>query len=317
MSGPKGQHFLAREACLKGFCAAGTEQVWLYRRGGRPVLTNIANVAKHHYLYSYDDQAGKRNDDFETRFFSKIDGAAAVIFRNLRGAVGPKILITEDELAELVQYIAIQFVRTPAFRSMRKGHGMYAAETARNLSANEIRELRESLPPGLIPPGFANSDEEFRQRWTEALSEAEARFADKRSWLAEMHQFARVIAQVLWEKHVELLRVAHEYFITCDQAVVVDYALNFATSDIYFPIGSTTALYFDRSRARDRSLTIPIRNISGSEAQAFNHRIILAAENELYGAINREDIQEAFTSAPVPGRFPPIAAAEILGLSRK
>jgi hypothetical protein len=40
-------------------------------------------------------------------------------------------------------------------------------------------------------------------------------------------------------------------------------------------------------------------------------------ENELDGSVNREDIQEAFTSAPPPNRFLPIAAAEILGLSRK
>jgi hypothetical protein len=316
MSAPKGQHFLARQAYLRDFCVPGTQQVWLYRRGASPVLTNIVNVAKRNRLYSFE-LAGEQNHDLETRFFAKIDGAAVYIFQKLREASGSAVMMTENELAELVQYVAVQFVRTPAFRSMRAKNGTYAAGTARNLSDAEIRRLRQIVPPGLIPQGVVNNDEEFRELFVEALYDVEATFADKRSWLAVMHQFAEVIAKALWTKRIELVRVAEEHFITCDQPVVLDYSLNFATSDVYFPIGSNNALYFDRAQALGglNRLALPIRQISSWDARAFNRRIILAAEDELYGAVNREGIQQAFKGAPPPNRFTPLTAVEILGLS--
>jgi Protein of unknown function (DUF4238) len=314
VSSPKGQHFLACGAYLKGFCALGKQQVWLYRRGANPVLTNIVNVAKQNRLYSVE-LAGEYNDDLET-FFAKIDGEAAGVFQKLRGVSGTAPSLSEKELAELIRYIAFQFVRTPAFRRMREKNGTYAAVTGRTLTDEQITRLRQTVPRDLIPPGLVNSNEEFRELWREALCDVEADFADKRSWLALTHPFAEGIALVLWRKRLELIKVADEYFLTCDQPVVLDYALNFATSDVYFPIGSRAALYFDPSQARvgPNPLTLPIRNIGGSEARAFNRRIMLSAEDELYGAINRPGIQRAFSSASPPSRFALTGAVQLLGL---
>lgn len=316
MSSPKGQHFLAREAYLRGFCAPGKQQVWLYRRGANPVLTNIVNVAKRNRLYSVE-LAGEYNDKLET-FLAKIDGAAAGIFQRLRGASGGALTLSEKDLAELIQYVAIQFVRTPAFRSMLEKNGMYAAVSGRNLSDEQITWLRRIVPRDVLPSGVVNSDEEFRELWSKALCDVEAAYADKRSWLERMPQFAEGIALALWKKHLELIKVAGEYFITCDLPVVLDYVQNFETSDVYFPIGSHAALYFDRLQARvgPNPLTLPIRNVSGSDARTFNRRTMLSAEDELYGAVNRADIQKAFISIPRPNRFPLIGAAQLLGLPR-
>jgi hypothetical protein len=274
------------------------------------------NVAKERELYTFV-QDGRSNREMETSLFSKIDGDTLPVFEKLNATTSSSSLLVNREEAEiLIGSAAYQFVRTPAFRDMRARSTGHATSTARALTPEQIHKLRtEIIPPGIVPPGVANTDSEFAQLWLEAMGEVDRHYSDNRSWLSIMPEFVERIFDLLSGKRLELLRAESEFLVTCDHPVAIDYQQGFV-SEVFFPVGSHTAVLFHGvgERSTDSGLHVPVTTISPSDVRSLNLRTIQSAENELYAAVSSTQISEQFNRIPKPERFPAIEASEILGL---
>lgn len=171
----------------------------------------------------------------------------------------------------LVGFIAYQFLRTPIFKDNRARNSSILSDRARGLTPDQIKELRRVAPP--IPPGVADTDEEFAKLWAEAVAQAEPYLTSKSSWLGNMPEFAERIFDEPWAKSVVLLTLDRDCFVTCDQPVVIDYNVGFRPSEVLFPVGSHRLLLFDASARRDStrpSVELTVRVIDAAEAALLN-----------------------------------------------
>ena len=67
MNKPVQHHYLPKNAYLKFFeSAEKVGFVWMYQRGEEPIFVDINNAAKERHLYSFTDENGQYNTEFES-----------------------------------------------------------------------------------------------------------------------------------------------------------------------------------------------------------------------------------------------------------
>jgi hypothetical protein len=313
MGGPTGQHFLARQAYLRFFCRTSKPgQIYLYLRGKRPVPTSIANVAKTRHLYSFQDVSGQLNHTIEIEVFAPLDGYALPIMERLNNERG-EVRLNRTETETLIIFLAFQLVRTPAFRDDLYRFDADMAEKVR--TSVKLEEMKEFLEReiGVIPP-----DDEVRHFWEGASQRIIERFSTSEYWLRNMGRFARRFADQIATKRPELLRAPSEYFVTSDYPVVINHGLGLGGSDLYFPVGSHTALYFHAKPERElpQTVQIPSTQVSAHVARELNKRAMLSAERYMYAAVERDGLRRLFDKTVPPQRMKaPHPMSEILAAS--
>jgi hypothetical protein len=309
MSGPKGQHFLARQAHLRFFCRPSKRgQIYLYQRGKQPVLTSIANVAKEGHLYSFKDPSGQFNDTIEIQVFAPLDTWILPIVEKLNKEQ-LRVRLDRAEAETLIVFLAFQLVRTPAFRDdLYRFDADMAAKVRTCVKLEEMKELlRREI--GVTPP-----DDEVLHFWESASQRIIEQLSAKDYWLRNIGRFARRFVDAIGVKRPVILRSPYEYFVTSDYPVVINHGLGLGGSDLYFPVGSHTALYFYAKPEQELGPTIdvPLIRVRSQEARALNKRAMLSAERYMYAAIGRDGLRQLFDRTAPPQRMKAPSASEIL-----
>jgi hypothetical protein len=313
MSGPTGQHFLARQAYLRFFCRPSRPgQIYLYLRGKRPVPTSISNVAKTRHLYSFQDVSGQLNHAIEIEVFAPLDTYVLPIMERLNKEKGG-VRLDRTEAETLVVFLAFQLVRTPAFRDdLYRFDADMALKVRTSVKLEEMKEFLER-EIGVTPP-----DDEIQRYWESASQRVIERFSTSEYWLRNMGRFARRFADQIATKHPEILRASSEYFVTSDYPVVINHGLGLGGSDLYFPVGSHTALYFHAKPERElpQTVQIPSTQVSSHVARELNKRAMISAERYMYAAVDRDGLRRLFDkTAPSQRMKAPPPVSEILAAS--
>ncbi len=312
MGGPTGQHFLARQAYLRFFCRP-TEpgQIYLYQRGRKPVRTSIANVAKTRHLYSFQDPSGQFNHAIEIQVFARLDTWILPIMERLNRERGP-VRLDRAEAETLIVFLAFQLVRTPAFRDdLYRFDADMAAKVRTSVKLEEMKEfLRREI--GVTPP-----DDEVQRYWESASQRIIEQVSVSDYWLRHMGRLARRFTDAIGLKRPQILHAPDEYFVTSDYPVVINHGLGLGGSDLYFPVGSHTALYFYAKPEHELGPTIDILStrVSAQQARALNKRAMLSAEKYMYAAVERDGLRRLFDGTAPPQRMKAPPASEILASS--
>jgi hypothetical protein len=309
MSGPKGQHFLPRRAYLHFFCRP-TERgkIYLYQRGQKPLLTSIANVGKEGHLYSFKDPSGQLNAQIETEVFAAIDAYILPIMEKLNNA-RLAVRLDRTEAETLIVFLAFQLVRTPAFRDdLYRFDADMAARVRTCVKLEEMKEvIRREI--GVTPP-----DDEVLKFWESASQRVIEQLSAKDYWLRNIRRYARRFVDAIGLKTPALLRSESEYFVTSDYPVVINHGLGLGDSDLYFPVGSHTALYFRARPEREMGpgIDIPLIRVGGEETRMMNKRAILSAERYIYAAVERDGLRRLFDKCKPPQLMKAPPVSEIL-----
>jgi len=224
-----------------------------------------------------------------------------------------EVRLNRTETETLIIFLAFQLVRTPAFRDDLYRFDADMAEKVR--TSVKLEEMKEFLEReiGVIPP-----DDEVRHFWEGASQRIIERFSTSEYWLRNMGRFARRFADQIATKRPELLRAPSEYFVTSDYPVVINHGLGLGGSDLYFPVGSHTALYFHAKPERElpQTVQIPSTQVSAHVARELNKRAMLSAERYMYAAVERDGLRRLFDKTVPPQRMKaPHPMSEILAAS--
>ena len=100
----KHPHYVPIGAMLRNF-AAERETIWMYQRGGKPVLQTLENVGKQRFLYDQSTEKG----------FQDLDGRAVSVMALLNSLESSRELSAETR-AVILSFVGFQAMRTPRAR---------------------------------------------------------------------------------------------------------------------------------------------------------------------------------------------------------
>jgi hypothetical protein len=162
---------------------------------------------------------------------------------------------------------------------------------------------------GVTPPA-----DEVQRYWESASQRIIEHFSAPEYWLRNIGRFARRFTDEIGLKRPRILRAPDEYFVTSDYPVVINHGLGLVGSDLYFPVGSHTALYFHAKPEHELgpTLDIPSTRVSRRQARALNKRAMRSAEKYMYGAVGRDGLRRLFDGTAPPQRMKAPPASEIL-----
>ncbi|MBI3830949.1 MAG: DUF4238 domain-containing protein [Planctomycetes bacterium] len=104
-------HFVPK-VILRGFDNEKTEQVWTYFPNREPFKQSIHDAAAENGLYLIQDNGERKDPGLET-FFSIMEGRLGDVIRALQ----QKKMLGIEEREKIGQYVALQIVRTPAYKN--------------------------------------------------------------------------------------------------------------------------------------------------------------------------------------------------------
>lgn len=105
----KAQHYIPR-MYLKRF-VDDMGRLWVLERGNKPRASGAKDEAHRHDFYTFDD-AGTRNETAE-QVLSVVESRVSPI---LKGLAHPQFRMTAEQVASLYLFVALMFVRVPAWR---------------------------------------------------------------------------------------------------------------------------------------------------------------------------------------------------------
>ena len=135
----------------------------------------------------------------------------------------------------------------------------------------KLEEMKEVIKReiGVTPP-----DDEVLAFWESASQRIVEQLSAKDYWLRNIRRYARRFVDAIGLKIPALLRSECEHFVTSDYPVVINHGLGLGDSDLYFPVGSHTALYFRARPEREMGpgIDIPLIRVGGEETRMMNKR---------------------------------------------
>lgn len=316
MSKPVQHHYLPKNAYLKFFQSPEkSEFVWMYQREEDTIFVNINNAAKERHLYSFIDEKGQYNTELESAL-AEMEAIASKIFEKINKAEGP-ILISAQEKSELAYFLAMQVVRTPAFRGSLK---QQAAEFRKIAYANAclnkdtFNHVLQNVKKEKLDMPDVNFEEMqefiFGEKYTIEMG-------NKNYFLKQTIQLGDHIYPTVIMKDMFILKSKSVEFITSDYPVTLIshpgvpafYGGGFLMSGILIPIGTNTALFCknpDNPKEppkKDEPILLGYWEAPPIKAREVNKITINHAERFLFSANNDIKIKELFDQTTVPKRF--------------
>jgi len=263
------------------------------------------------------DEDGNRRLEIE-QLLGMVESTTMPILKRLNTSEGP-FLITAEEKSILSWFATLQIIRTPAFmNSWRKGYADFLTVITKTHAANKQwfeHTLEGARKAGFVAPG-KNLDVD---RLREAVLTDTYKIEVEQSPYVVMKalESTRVIYPCVICKELELLKSHSTPFITSDHPVVRvpnpevphRYRGGFLMSDLFFPVGSETALYL-RAVTNPRplgdpseSIALPLSNLRPFESKCLNKITLTHAEDYLYSSEKNNAIQELFNKTTRPQRI--------------
>ena len=316
MNKPIQHHYLPKNAYLKFFHSLEKpEFIWMYQRGKTPIFVNINNVAKERHLYSFTDEKGQYNTELESAL-AEMEVVVSKIFEKINKVEGP-IFISAQEKSDLSYFLAMQVVRTPAFRDFLNQQAvefakLYIQTLASNKDAfthvvNEVKKEKPDMP-----------DISFEEMQEFIFGEKYAiEMGNKNYFLKQAIQLGGYIYLTIMMKDMFILKSKSVEFITSDYPVVLIsnpsvpafYGGGFLMSGVLIPIGTNTVLFCkdpDKPKEppkKDDAIHLGYREIPPVQVREINKITINHAERFLFAASNDVKIKRLFDKTKVPKRF--------------
>ena len=316
MNKPVQHHYLPQGAYLRFFESPEKKGfVWMYERGRKPILVNIKNAAKERHLYSFLEEDGKYNTELESAF-AEMEQIAIPVIKKLNNA-NRAMFLTTQEKSDLSWFLAMQFVRTPAFRNeLKKIRIEFTKIYMRSLASNKkafAQKLEAARKWKPSTPKVSVEDMQefvFSDRYDVKITGGNNYF------LKQVVKLGDRIWAAIMMKNVFILRTTSNYFITSDYPVnlISDPSADpflsggFLMAGVLVPIGSETALFFKNTQDfkdpnKKKKVFVDYYEITPERAEWINSVNISRAERFLFGASNDTKIKELFDKTTVPKRF--------------
>ncbi|MEN9340274.1 MAG: hypothetical protein RIQ62_1586, partial [Bacteroidota bacterium] len=297
MSKPIQHHYLPKNAYLKYFETSEKPGfVWFYQRREEPILVSTSNLAKERHLYSFIDERGEQNTDLETAF-TEMEVVVSGTIEKLNMSDG-SILISAQEKSELAYFLAMQFVRTPAFRNTLERQAAELVKTHMKMFASNEGAFKRALEetkkekPDMPEVSYEDMREfVFGEKYT-------INMGNKNYFLKQAIQVGDHIFPTVMMKDMFILKSKSVGYITSDYPVNLIshpgipafFRGGFLMSDIIFPIGRHTALFCknpDKPKEppnKDEKISIGYREVQPEWTKEVNKITINHADRFLFGA---------------------------------
>lgn len=278
---PEEHHYVPR-FYLKGFTE--NKKLWVYERHQKPRESKPKDEASRPDFYSLDaDETGERNDAPEKQL-ARIESIAAPIIRKL---VTPHYVLTPEKAAELIFFIALTFVRTPAWREHLNRVAVKAKRDHDIKLAQNKEPFYEMLREMDTQKKITEADyEKLRQMFLSGDYELEQKSAGFNLWamFTSGMQVAEIIAEFQYQAHYAPQGME---FFTSDNPVytvgpddegsmVVGTGFGRPDVRVYFPLNKHACFYMRRGIR-----TMAILTTSTFVDQA-NYLTMLTATKNLY-----------------------------------
>jgi hypothetical protein len=325
---PRKHHYLPKKAYLQFFEPSGKKgQIYLYdKRRKTQVLTSVDNVGCERDLYKGSNDQGLPDHYAEKELFRRIDSGLIPLISKLNArlpvvCIEPTIILYNGEVKDLAMFTSMQMMRTPGMlQTIEQMHSEMAKKFSIMMAHNKEnyhRSAREAL----------KEDEKFDSVTEEEIEKAR-QFAIKGEYDIKFNEspyFFGVSLDLAWElipalftKNLKILKAPFgKHFITSDFPVlkIPDKKMpklfrgGILGANIYFPIGSETALYFfngkePRAHKPDGCIqNIPVEEISESIVDHLNSLTIVNAENCVLSGFSDDELHKKLKGTPKPKRF--------------
>jgi hypothetical protein len=312
------RHHYVPQFYLKHFCIKDRPNIiWVYKRGEEPKDINITNVCVRERYYTVTVEATKeKSEQFET-MFTKLENAAAPIFRRLVNEEGP-LYFSKDELLVLTNFIGFQYLRGPGFREkILQGDVHQMMERMKEITKDK-ETFREATKEMYSDPEDEDL-EERRQRFIEAteyVKEGKVYFKRERGeeglTLSLMMDVVEEILPLIFHRRWAILRSKMEgVFITSDNPVLIMATDNnqqteieaFKTGMIILPISPSRCLVLEPGRV---SHSIPVLPTNFERVKRINEGVISSAYETVLAHYKAKPIKRNFDRTKARECFKPI-----------
>lgn len=291
-AGARAHHYVPK-FYLKGFTDKDGS-VWVYEKGKPPRESSPKKEANREEYYTFDDR-GYADSHIEVAL-SHAESIVAPIIRKL---ANPQFKITDAQRGELYAFVAMTFVRVPAWREfldrraaelMKKVTKDRAADKERFYA--DCKEYQEQS-------GATFDIEEMRQ-WA-IKGEYEVQQKSLGYNLRVMFQACNTITEMLvkYYGHVVLYAPSDTFFLTCDNPVAtilpdqdrmgfVGVGFGWKQTHIIFPLNKRACLVLQRGASGEQQLATERR------VQQTNDLMMAVAQQYVYAPAGYRRISRLF-----------------------
>ena len=183
------------------------------RTGGKVFNVPVANVAVESNLYTVRGEAGHPSDVAE-RAFAGFEG---VVAERLPLLLEPRPSISERDRWVIAQFVALQHLRTAAFRDLLAD--AFDLRNRFDTEANVAGDPPERVER-FIRKRYGEATENLRQQVREVAADPSRAFRlSNEDWLAQSFPLVPYIAELLLARRWWLVDASERAFLTCDDPV--------------------------------------------------------------------------------------------------
>jgi len=289
-------HHYVPEFYLKGFMDK-KHVLWVYEKGTNAPRPSTPKQEGHRENYYTFTDRGYADDSAE-KMLSRAESMVAPTIRKL---ANPQFKMTDKQRSELYSFVALMFVRVPAYREflddqagrMMKAFGQKKARDKEEFYAGLRQyESETGKPLGMDP-------EKLREF---AMSD---RYTVKQMSVAFNLQFALraciTIAEILDREYSDdvLYAPAGQFFLTCDNPIVTlgpgtdgqaTIGMGFAwpQTEVVFPLNKRACMILSRRGQRQQIAA------SESRTKQINDLMMVVAQRYVYGPVGFRRLSRVF-----------------------
>lgn len=306
MTIPKRHHWVPR-FYLRRFAIPNpnrrAEQVWIYhRKEGEPKRTSINNIAVEKFLYSPEDEDGRRDPRLE-RKLADLEGSLSRLWPEL--ASGFPSLEREGVRKGLSLFLSIQLLRHPAQRGWTRAFRKQLVDVLERQprDGNGNPDVSHLQIGSHDYPVDTSNWQSYRDAGPEL---------DEQLWLDSIERNANVNAEMLMAKRWSIVFIDKPLFVTSDYPVFVPqpelsrYQIGGKNAYVMFPISPTRILWMDDLDAPPNQCC----HVENDQADVYNSFTwvntdsFLISPRDIYGVLKGICRVRAEFESEIPGDDP-------------